>query len=106
MSGIVILLLELITWYNRGKYHHAEKDGNNVQGRFVVESLVSTSGYLSVERRGGNGIVMCNFGVVCKKGRICWTTTMGQHEEIPNDMSQSIYSCSVGNGRHHFHKGL
>ena len=37
---------------------------------------------------------MCNLEVVSQKGGICWTYTIGHHEEGPNGKGQ--YICSLG----------
>ena len=67
--------------------------------------MITSYGYLSVEGIGVDGIGMCNLEVVSEKQGICFTYTMGQHEEIPDGMSQYIWSWSVGNGGHPFCKG-
>ena len=67
--------------------------------------VITSYGYLSVEVRFGDGSGMCNIDIVSQKGEICWTYTMGQHEEIPDVMGQYIWIWSVGNGGHHFYKG-
>ena len=66
---------------------------------------ITSYGYLYVEGRGVDGIGMCNLEVVSEKGGICWTSTMGNNEEIPDGMGQYIWICSVGNGGHYFCKG-
>ena len=53
----------------------------------------------------GNVIGTYNLEVFSQKGDICWTYTMGNNEEIPDGMGQSIWSWIVGNGGHHFPTG-
>ena len=48
---------------------------------------------------------MCNLEFISQKGVICCKYTMGQHEEIPEGIGESICSWSVGNGGHHFTRG-
>ena len=67
--------------------------------------VITSYGYLSVEVRFGDGSVMCNIEIVSQKGEICWTYTMGQHEESPDVMGQYMWIWSVGNREHHFCKG-
>ena len=87
------------------KSQHADKYGNCGQGRVGVVGLVFPARYLSVEVLDGCGSGMCNLEVISQKGYICWTSTIVQHEQIPNVVGQSIWSFSVGNGGHQFHKG-
>ena len=63
---------------------------------------IPSYGYISVEGRVVDRIGMCNSEVVSQKGGICWTSTMGQHEESPYGMGQYIWIWSVGNGGRHF----
>ena len=52
------------------------------------------------------GEVLMGVACVTFKGGICWTYTMGQNEEIPNGMGQSIWIWSVGNAGHNFIKEM
>ena len=95
---IVRRLLESLACYSKGKSYHAEKYGNDVQGIVGVGGLVSPDGSLYFERQGRDGIGMCKLDVISQKEGICCTSTMGNHEEIPNRMRQYIWICNVGNG--------
>ena len=68
MEVIVRCLLELVAWYSEEKYCHNEKYGNDGQGIVGVGRMVSPSGSLSVEGRGGYGIGMCNLRLSFRKG--------------------------------------
>ena len=84
------------------KSHHYGKDGNDGQGIVRVRGFVYPTGYLSIEGRGVDGSGVCNVEFFSKKWDICWKYRMVHHEEIPNTMSQYIWSWSVGNEGHYF----
>ena len=92
--GIVRSLLDLGTWYSKWKYHHAEKYGNNVQGKVGFGGLVYPAGSLYLEGRGGYGSGLYNLEVVSHKGDICWKSTTRQHEESRTAWS-NIYGAGV-----------
>ena len=88
--GIVRRILESRTCYSKGKYHHAEKYGNDGQGIVQVGGLVYLAGSLYVEVRGIDGIGMCNLEFISHKEGICWTYAMVNNEEILDRMGQYL----------------
>ena len=63
--------------------------------------MVTASGNLPPERRGINGSGLCHSKDVPQEREICWSPTVGKHEESPNIVVEFILSWGVGIGVHH-----
>ena len=63
--------------------------------------MVTTSDTLPPERIGRNGSAMCNSEDVPQEREICWSPTVGQHEERPDIVGKfrRIWGDGIG-GQH------
>ena len=70
-----------------------------------LEGWFPLLGTYTLKENVGVGLVCVTLRLSLIKGGVCWTSTMGKNEEIPNYMGQYICIWSVGNGGQYFCKG-